>query len=147
MLGNLEGAIVVDAFAGSGALGLEAMSRGAEKAYFFDTWYRAIEIIEQNAEIVGVGDRVVVTQCSFRQGLEEVVEGQPDLWFFDPPYGSSKARKGLEAMADESSKVTSGALVVWESDRDEEIFEIEGFEVQREKIYGRTRLLFLRRIT
>lgn len=144
MLGDLEGAVFVDAFAGSGALGLEAMSRGAKRGYFFDTSRRAIATVRENATRVGVEEQVVVRQCSFRQGLSNVVEGTPDLWFFDPPYGSSLAREGLNAMAECETKVTPGALVVWESSKEEEMLEIRRFEIASEKIYGRTRLIFFR---
>lgn len=144
ILGAIHGAVVVDAFAGSGALGLEALSRGAGRCYFFDTSRQAIEVIDENIELVGVKDRAVVQRCSFVNGLKTTVEGTPDLWFFDPPYGTQFAEKGLQAMRMTPDKVTSGTLVVWESGRDEEIPQVEGFKVVDTRIYGSIRLAFFR---
>ncbi len=146
MLGPLDGAVVVDAYAGSGALGLEALSRGAEGCYFFDTSREAIATIRENTERTGFGDRAIVHRMTFRRGLDEIVDGTPDLWFLDPPYGGCLAREALEAMEGAVSKVTPGTLVVWESDRDESLPSLDLFEVTRTREYGRTRLAFFRRI-
>ena len=146
MLGDLKGAVVVDAFAGTGALGLEALSRGAEKAYFFDVSKEAIETIEENVRRVDVEQRATVKRSDFIEGLVTTVTGTPDLFFFDPPYGSDRAARGLEAMIGQTETVTPGALVVWESGVDEEIPIVEGFEVVDEREYGTTRLVFFRRL-
>lgn len=146
MLGDLRDTVVVDAYAGAGALGLEALSRGARRCYFFDTSREAIDIIRENVDRTGFEERAVVRRCSFRRGLDRVVEGTPDLWLFDPPYGTSLAREGLEAMQAAESVVTPGALVVWESDRDEEIPSVDDFECSHTREYGRTRLAFFRRL-
>ncbi len=145
MLGNIEGATIVDGFAGSGALGLEALSRGATTGYFFDDSRQAIETVSDNAQRTGLTERSRIHQCTFERGLQEIVEGTPDLWFVDPPYHSGLARRALVAMSKATSVVTAGALVVWESDRREELFEVDHFEMTRQRVYGRTRLVFLRR--
>jgi len=145
MLGNIEGAAVVDGFAGSGALGLEALSRGASIGYFFDDSRQAIETVTDNAQRTGLTERSRIHQCTFELGLRQIVEGTPDLWFVDPPYHTDLARRALVAMSQATSVVTPGALVVWESDRREELFDVEHFEVTRQREYGRTRLVFLRR--
>lgn len=146
ILGPLEGAIVVDAFAGSGALGLEALSRGAEKAYFFDPSREAIETIQENVERVGVEDRAIVKRRRFEQGLKTEVPESCDLIFLDPPYGKGLDRKALEAMAAEEEIISPGALVVWEMGSDQEAFVVEGFEIEDERIYGASRVVFLRRL-
>ena len=134
----------MDGFAGSGALGLEAISRGAKKGYFFDTSRSAVDTIRENVRRLKMDDHSVVRQCDFVQGLERVVDEEPDLWFLDPPYQTSLAQQALEAMSTCEEKVTEGALVVWESEKDEPLLEAPRFEVWREKIYGRTRLVFFR---
>lgn len=146
MLGPLDGATAVDAFAGAGTLGLEALSRGADHCYFFDTTREAIATIEENLERTSFHDRATVAQCAFARALTDIIGGTPDLWFLDPPYHSSLARKSLEAMASATDVVTPGALVVWESARDEDIPEVRGFETTRERSYGSTRLTFFRRV-
>lgn len=144
MLGDLRGAVVVDGFAGTGALGLEALSRGAKRCYFFDRCGQAVDTIRENIRRVGVAEESVVGRYSFVDGLGKVIEGTPDLWFLDPPYGSGLAEEALRAMA-VADVVTVGALVVWESDKDEEIPVIAGFELVEQRQYGRTRLVFFRR--
>ncbi len=144
MLGNICGAVIVDGFAGSGALGLEALSRGAERCYFFDSSRQAVATIRENVSRVGVEDQSIIRRCGFEQGLERFVEGTPDLWFFDPPYGTIFAEQGLKAMERSTQKVTDGALVVWESHRDEAVPDLEAFEVTRKREYGTTRLVFFR---
>lgn len=144
MLGPLDGAVVVDGFAGAGTLGLEALSRGAKRCYFFDASREAIETVEENAQRTGLRSRAVIRQCEFARGLATVIEGTPDLWFFDPPYGSALARESLEALQDDHNKVTPGALVVWESGVDEEIPELTRLELTRRREYGTTRLVFFR---
>lgn len=146
MLGGIRDAVVVDGFAGAGTLGLEALSRGAGHCYFFDSHRSAIDTIEENLRRTGLDERATVSKSTFTRGLTGVVEGTPDLWFLDPPYHSSLARKALEAMSSADDIVTPGALVVWESSRDEDIPTIDGFEPGRQREYGSTRLLFLRRV-
>lgn len=147
IIGDVTDAVVVDAFAGSGALGLEALSRGARKCFFFDTSRAAVKTVRENIGRVGVEEKAVLRRCSFERGLTRFVEGTPDLWFFDPPYGTSLAKRGLRAMISAPDKVTPGALVVWESGGDEEIPSFPEFAIVDTREYGTTRLVFLRRVT
>lgn len=145
MIGDLQGAIVVDCFAGSGALGLEALSRGATKAYFFDISKQSIQVINENIIRVGVEDRASVSKIAFHRGLQDIVEGSPDLFFVDPPYKSGQIEVSLNAMLEAQAQVTEGALVVVEASRDEEIPVLPGFLVEDQRIYGSTQVVFLRR--
>lgn len=145
ILGDVHDLVVVDGFAGSGALGLEAISRGARRAYFFDRSGRSTALIKENAQRTRAGRRAIIERCTFNQGLEEHLgQETPDLWFLDPPYHTTLAHKALEKMAT-SPRVTAGALVVWESDVDEAVPHTPAFELEDERIYGRTRIQFLRR--
>lgn len=89
-LGSLDGARVADVFAGTGTMGLECLSRGAETAVFFEYDRKAFELLKANVEMLVKGEagfcwRVDVTRTSFRpRGLEQHL---PYSWvFFDPPY-------------------------------------------------------------
>ncbi|TXD43676.1 16S rRNA (guanine(966)-N(2))-methyltransferase RsmD [Lujinxingia vulgaris] len=145
ILGDVHDLVVVDGFAGSGALGLEAISRGARRAYFFDRSGRSTALIKENAQRTRAGRRAIIERCTFNQGLEEHLgQETPDLWFLDPPYHTTLAHKALEKMTT-SPRVTAGALVVWESDVDEAVPHTPAFELEDERIYGRTRIQFLRR--
>jgi 16S rRNA (guanine(966)-N(2))-methyltransferase RsmD len=78
---------VLDLFAGSGAIGLEALSRGASWAVFIENDRRAAALIEQNAELCGVRDRCVIIRDAARRALANPIDGDPfDLVILDPPY-------------------------------------------------------------
>jgi 16S rRNA (guanine966-N2)-methyltransferase len=92
----IPGARVLDLYAGSGALGLEALSRGAASADFVDNSPPSLAAIRENAAALGAGDRAIVHRAdamSYAAGLEP---GRFDVAFADPPYGQSLATKIAE---------------------------------------------------
>lgn len=143
-VGNIEGAVVADAYAGTGALGCEALSRGAERCYFIDQDEEAIELIEENLERIGAGERGIVLEGDV-EGTLPLIYDDPDLWFVDPPYGSDLGPSTLEVMRD-ASCVTEDALVVLEQSSREDVVEVEGFRIEDNREYGRARLVYYRRI-
>jgi len=145
MVGNLADAVVVDACAGTGALGCEALSRGAALCYFIDTSDEALDLIEENLDRVGAADDAVVLQGDVVESLPLIYD-DPDLWFLDPPYGSGLGIQTLRAMA-ESPAVTEDALVVFEqSTLEENVPELDAFRIEDQREYGKTRLVFYRRL-
>ncbi len=87
LLGPVEGATVLDLFAGSGAMGLEALSRGAASVLFVDSDREACRAIERNLAKLGLGEAVVVRRDALRTLAEEAAAGRRyDLVFVDPPY-------------------------------------------------------------
>lgn len=93
----LPEARVLDLFAGSGALGLEALSRGAASAVFVDSGRDAVELIRRNIDLLGVGDRARVVR---NNALGFVREAAPDSWdvvLADPPYASDDAERLVSA--------------------------------------------------
>lgn len=86
--GDVPGAVVLDLFAGSGALALEAVSRGAGRAVAVDHAQDAVVCIQRNIAKLGFGDRMEVLACDWRQGVQKL-RGRGlafDLVFLDPPY-------------------------------------------------------------
>lgn len=144
IVGNLSGAVVADGFAGTGALGCEALSRGAAQCYFIDQRREAVELIEENLEIIGERDKGIILEGEFTHELDFVVD-DPDLWLLDPPYNTGLGAKALEAMV-EARCVTHKALIVLEQEISEPIPEVDGFRREDAREYGRTRLTFFRRI-
>ena len=133
-VGSFEGLQVADIFAGSGALGLEALSRGAAGCVFVDNDRAALEAIRANlAALGGNGD--------VRAGAAERIRLlQPlDLVFLDPPYGS-----GLAAPALANLPVAPGGFASVETARDEAV-EVEGFETDVERVYGKAKITLLRK--
>lgn len=146
-LGAIEGVEVLDLFAGSGALGIEALSRGAALATFVDRDRAARRAIETNLASTGLADRATVVSMRAEDFL---VRSGPtgsgeqgrsfSLVLLDPPYGSDDEawRALLEALSSRSDI----AHVVIESDR--EIAVDDRWDVVREKWYGGTLLVILR---
>ncbi len=109
---EIEGARVLDLFAGTGALGLEALSRGAARAVFVDKGAKALGLLRDNIARLRVGDETtVIARDAARLGRNP--EAPHDLVFLDPPYGKGLGEKAVEtALA--GGWVAPGALIVWE---------------------------------
>ena len=130
-LDAIEGARVLDAFAGSGALGIEALSRGALHATFVETGRNALAALRENIETLQLGAQGRVVPGEALAHLERTAaEGSHyDLVLLDPPYGFDQWDELLAA-------VPVGARVVIESDR--EVIVPDSWEVHRRKRYGGT---------
>ena len=130
---------VLDLFAGTGALGFEALSRGAAAAIFVDDGRAAQRLIRQNIATLGAGERAeLVGRNATRLGL---CPGAPSgLVFCDPPYGKGLGEKALAA-ALAGGWIAPGALVVWEESA--EISPPEGFAPLDARRYGDTRIHIL----
>jgi 16S rRNA (guanine966-N2)-methyltransferase len=134
MLGKVDGARVLDLYAGSGALGIEAMSRGAGSAVFVERDPRAAAAVERNLASLGLEERVVRQDALRFLGR---AEGTYDLVFCDPPY-DSPSRLAL-ALAERLHAVTpQGARIVTESDKRRPL-ELP-FPLLVERSYGDTRI-------
>jgi 16S rRNA (guanine966-N2)-methyltransferase len=134
-LGSPAGARVLDLFAGSGALGIEALSRGAERATFVDRSPVAIACVRDNLEALGLAAEVHLRTA--RAFLEQAREAsrQYDLIFLDPPYGQASAL-GDELSAGLGGVLSPGAHVVAESDRRAPL--VLKLPLVRERRYGDT---------
>jgi 16S rRNA (guanine966-N2)-methyltransferase len=135
ILGPLDGERVLDLFAGSGALGIEALSRGAAAAVFVDNDVRAIEAIARNLDAVGVP--APVHRRSALGYLRNASDGPFDLVFLDPPYSSASELAGplSEALPAVLSKA---ARIVSESDKRNPL-ELT-LPLVDERVYGDTRI-------
>lgn len=113
-LGDLSDLKVLDLYAGSGSLGLEALSRGAASARFIDNAREAVVKIEQNVEATGLGDRAEVLWSDVGQVLSRPAGERWSLIFLDPPYSSSAAsvQADLEALVTGGFLADDGRIVV-----------------------------------
>ena len=133
---------VLDAFAGSGALGLEALSRGAVHVTFLDNDAQAIRLIGENLRKLG------------ETGAAKVIRGDAtrppptragcDLVFLDPPYRSGLATPALVAL-DEAGWIAPGAIVTVELAHNEDLAVPVGFEQVDERRYGAAKIVILRK--
>jgi len=138
-----SGARVLDLFAGTGALGLEALSRGATFTLFVDDGAEARALIRANVEALGLGG---VTRI-FRRDATRLGAAHPvepfDLVFADPPYGHGHAQQALAAARD-GGWLKPDALIVIEEAVDATFAAPEGFEEVERRPYDDTELIFLR---
>jgi len=135
-------AAVLDAFAGTGALGLEALSRGAAEAAFVEQDREALATLRQNIAALGEGGRArIVSGDATRPPRAPSAYA---LVFVDPPYRSGLAAAALTAL-DAAGWLMPQALAVIELAAREELTLPAGFFLLDERVYGAARLLFLRR--
>ncbi|HBG98701.1 MAG: 16S rRNA (guanine(966)-N(2))-methyltransferase RsmD [Rhodobacteraceae bacterium] len=136
----VPGARVLDAFAGTGALGFEALSRGARQATFLDTGRKALALLRRNAGLLDLGDAVTILQRdATRPGR---CPGAPcDLIFLDPPYGTGLGATALSALAGDGW-IAPGAILVWEDAAPP--IPPPGFDAIDQRRYGTSTLTLLR---
>ncbi|MDJ1015386.1 MAG: 16S rRNA (guanine(966)-N(2))-methyltransferase RsmD [Paracoccaceae bacterium] len=138
----VTGAVALDLFAGTGALGLEALSRGATRAVFVDDGRVAQRLIAENLAKARAEDRARVLKRDAVRLPRNDGEAAT-LVFLDPPYGRGLGEKALEIAA-KGGWIAPGAVVVWEENAPQEA--PQGFESLDTRAYGETHLTMLRRL-
>lgn len=137
-LGSFEDLNVADLFAGTGALGLEALSRGAARCTFVESDRAAIEALRKNVAKLGAEDRADIRQ----QDAARVAGGPFHLVLMDPPYRSGLGQKALANMV-AAGALARGALASLETARDETV-DVAGLAVDSERTYGKAKLTLFR---
>lgn len=145
---DIEGASVLDLFAGSGQLGLEALSRGAKKAIFSDLSRDATDIVIRNAKKARLFDKCRVSTCDYRQMIQGIAGKEKyDIIFIDPPYKDGIIAEVLKLLT-KANVISDGAFVVCESGK-EDIFEGDDelkikFKIQKQARYSISYITVLR---
>lgn len=135
----------LDLFAGSGAVGIEALSRGADIAYFADINPECIKVINHNIEKTKINDNFKVIKGDYREVIEEIKNEKFDIIFIDPPYNKKMGIDAITKISDLDILDTNG-IIVYETDEDEDISSSIGiYERFNYKKYGRNILNFYRR--
>jgi 16S rRNA (guanine966-N2)-methyltransferase len=138
---DLNDAVVLDLFAGTGALGLEALSRGAARVLFVEKDRAALAVLGRNIAHLKAGDRtLVLAQDATRLGRARAAA---DLVLMDPPYRQGLAAPALQALV-AGGWLTPDALIVVEQAKDEAPDLPPGFALLEDRRYGAARFLFLR---
>lgn len=139
-LGSFEDFRVADLYAGSGALGLEALSRGAAHATFVETDRAAIKAIEANVAAFGAASRAAIRS----ESADKLPNGHPfDLVFADPPYQPGSGTAAAAAVA-RSGWLPAGGWMAIETHRGDAVTPPDGWEIEAERDVGRARLTLLR---
>jgi len=133
---SIEGADVLDLFAGSGAIGIEALSRGASRVTFVDRQPRGLAILRQNLDALGLRERARVVRGDVVRWLETSPEavGAADLVFLDPPYDDAVLDRSLMLLDREAV----GATVIAEHSRRQQLPALARLKVDRQRRYGDT---------
>lgn len=133
---EIEGKTVADIFAGSGQLGLEALSRGAKKAYFADSDAASAACIRKNISVTGFSEQAEVKQVQAAVFLKGMRAGELDIIFLDPPYRDKYIEKTLPLLA---GILNEGGIVICEHEKDFSPPEEAGEngELKLRKVYSR----------
>lgn len=139
---DLEGANVIDLFAGSGQLGIEALSRGAKHCTFIDSANRSVEVVKQNLKTVGFEKRASVF-CGDAKMYIGLSKDNFDIALLDPPYNKNIIDAVLPSVAE---KMADYGVIICESALDETLPETAGeFSIHREYRYGKIKLTAYRK--
>lgn len=143
---KVQDSIFIDLFAGSGAIGLEAASRGANKVILCDKSKDAIKIINKNIEKTHLEEKVKLYNLDYETLLKTKIKEQADIIYIDPPYESDFAIKSVEIIL-ENKLANNNSTIIIETDEEEKILrELEKIEIEitDKRKYGRAILIFLK---
>lgn len=144
---EIPGCTFLDLFSGCGAVGLEAISRGAKKAILCDNQRKAIEVIKRNVEKTHFENEVQVYHMSFENLLEYKIKEKISIIYIDPPYKTSFASNAIKLIL-AKDLIGEDSIIVVETDEEErikkEIEELSVVIVDQRK-YGRAHLIFLKK--
>ena len=143
---QVPGAVFIDLFSGSGGIGIEALSRGAKKAYFIENAMNAYKCIMQNIKTTHFEDVSTVIKSDVVIGLRNIHEEEADIIFIDPPYHDDLYQRTLIQL-ESMSYVTKNTMIIIEAPVEMEFSFVEdlGFEVRREKEYKTNKHVFVYR--
>ena len=139
---RIQDSVVLDLFSGSGALGIEAISRGAKEVWFADQSVKSTACLKENlrnAEFEGG-----ILTADFRAALERLSGKKFDLIFLDPPYSKGLAEKAIEIIV-KNDMLSAGGVMVYEHLAAELYAPISGIEIYDSRKYGQTELTLLRK--
>ncbi|MGB7405670.1 MAG: 16S rRNA (guanine(966)-N(2))-methyltransferase RsmD [Pacificimonas sp.] len=140
-LGNFEGLNVLDLFAGSGALGLEALSRGASHATFVERDRHALAALRANVSALSAADRTSIISRDATYAIPLPAPAQ--LVLLDPPYGEDMEAQALRSLAG-SADIAEGALIAVETASEAEALATD-MEILAERTYGKARITLIRK--
>lgn len=138
--------VVLDIFAGTGALGIEALSRGASFAIFIDNDIEAVSTISKNIELCGLADRIKIARIDISKNIIKFAKKLPaaDLVFMDPPYNKNFIMPALINLS-KSRILEKNAYIVIEHDLRETLPEnISDYKIIDQRRYGKTLVSFLK---
>ena len=140
---DLTGYEVLDLFAGTGSLGIEALSRGASRALFIDVNHQALELIKKNLTLCGYESLGAILRWDLRRGLpwkKRVMEEQFNLVFMDPPYGQALILPMLKELIKRHVIASPSMVVIESAISDPPPAKLEELNLRDTKRYGETKI-------
>jgi 16S rRNA (guanine(966)-N(2))-methyltransferase RsmD len=143
---QVPGAVFLDLFSGSGGIGIEALSRGAKKAYFIENATNAYKCILENIKTTRFEDVATVIKSDVVIGLRNIHEDEADIIFIDPPYHDDLYQRTLIQLGS-MNYVTNNTMIIIEApiEMDFSFTDDLGFEVRRVKEYKTNKHIFIYR--
>lgn len=144
---KIQDSIFLDLFSGSGAIGLEAASRGAQKSILCDNSKDAINIIKKNIEKTHLENKVKIYNKDFKDLLINEIE-KIDIVYIDPPYKTDYIFESLKILTTKNILKEDGLIILETDEKDRILKQIENFklEVIDQRKYGRAHLIFLKEV-
>lgn len=133
---EIWGAVCVDLFAGTGSLGLEALSRGAKKCYFCDNSRESINLVKTNIKKCGASDKSVVLAGDYTKTLTRISD-KADIFFLDPPYAAGLYEKCLEMIESLDLLSDDGIIIAEHGVRDYVPEQVGNLYLVKERKYGK----------
>ncbi len=142
---NIVESNVLDLFAGSGALGIESLSRGAKHCTFCDKSYKSIQMLKENIQKVKMQEKSTILNIDYKKCLDEQKE-KFDIIFIDPPYKMDIAIDSVKRIIELELLAKDGIIIIETDEEERERKELEKIDLELYDVrkYGRVKLLFLR---
>lgn len=144
---SIQDSVVLDLFAGSGAIGIEFLSRGCKTAYLCDNSIKAVNMIRQNLEKTRLQDNAIVINKDYKKCLQDIANKNItfDIIFIDPPYKDDIAVDSVKKILSLNLLKKDGIIIIETDEKDREIDNLKKLDIQVYDIrkYGRANLIFL----
>ena len=144
---KIDGSVVLDLFAGSGAIGIEFLSRGCKKAYMCDKSQEAIRYVKDNLKKTHLEENAIVSNKDYAKFLKELSNQNIkfDIIFLDPPYELNISKEAIRLILELGLLNEDGIIIIESDEKDREIKNLENLnvEVYDSRKYGRANLIFL----
>ncbi len=144
LMSDVPGSVFCDLFAGSGAIGIEALSRGAEKCWFCDADRASMRLIKTNLRICGAGEEARTVTGDYRKALRKI-QDKVDVFFIDPPYQSGVYESCLSQIEILDLLSDDGIIILEHDLRTDTPDETDGLEKVKDHRYGKTVLSIYRK--
>ena len=143
---DVQGAMVLDLFAGTGAFGIEAISRGAKESFFVDVSTASIELTSKNSDKVGISAKTFRMRAE--QYLKKAIEQNRvfDIIFCDPPYNYNRIEKIMSTILSLDLLEKKNGLIIYESSSKNPVLPVDGFFVAKEKQMGDTQITVYKKL-